>query len=106
MSGASTVDSQGWSWESTDCGDDASDKPSGESSAAQMVAGTVEAPEFDFQSRYTMPSASTNGWGSIDPPRPLWQMKGATELSVNGPVGCAEVAMEMHSSPVPTISVA
>ena len=106
MSGASTVDSHAWSWSSTICGPDANDEPSGESSAAQMYAGAADWPEFDFQYRYGAPFASTKGWGSMDPPRSVWQMKGAEEVSMNGPVGTAEVAIEMHWAPVAVTSVA
>ena len=71
-----------------------------------MDAGTVDWPVFDFQYRYSEPLASTKGWGSIDPPRLVWQMNGAEELSMKGPVGSVAVANEMHSSPVAITSVA
>src|ERR1700681_1129545 len=106
MAGPSTVDSHPWSWPRPGGGDDDNDRPSGESNAAQMMAGTANSPEFDFQYRYAVPLMSTRAWGSMDPPRLSWQMTGAEEVSVNGPVGVFEVAIEMHSPPVDATSVA
>ena len=106
MSGPSTVDSHAWSWVSTARGDDASDMPSGASSAAQREDGSDDWPAFDFQYRYSAPDPSTNGWGSMDPPRLVWQMSGAREVSMNGPVGSSAVATEMHCAPVAATSVA
>ncbi len=106
MEGASTVASHPWSWASTGVGDPTMPVPSGVSWAAQMDAGTSTRPSLDFQYRYTVPSPSTNGCGSMDPPRPVWQMSGPEDVSTNGPTGEADVAMEMHSSPVAATSVA
>ena len=41
----------------------------------------------------------------MDPPRLAWQMSGPEEESVDGPAGLAELATEMHSSPVAATSV-
>ena len=46
-----------------------------------------------------MPSASTNGLGSIDPARSSWKINGSAEPSTNGPAGSEAVATEMHWRP-------
>ena len=46
-----------------------------------------------------MPSAATNGFGSIAPPS-AGQMNGSVVESTNGPSGDAPYAYEMHCAPV------
>ncbi len=42
----------------------------------------------------------------MDPPRSVWQINGARELSTKGPVGPPAMAVEMHCPPVAATSVA
>src|SRR4051794_34117629 len=90
MCGLSTVFCPGWFTSSlaiTSTPGPARDAPSPFSGAAHTRDTAGEDPSLFFQCSHGLPSASTNGIGSIEPPRSAWQTSGPADESVNGPAG-------------------
>ena len=107
MDGPSTIgSSHGWSARMSSPGWPCTDRPSGDSRSAQMRVGSPARVPSLFHTSQGVPSASTNGLGSIEPPRSSWQMKGPLDVSTNGPCGRRLTASEMHCLPVAACRVA
>src|SRR4051794_3062341 len=73
--------------------------PSALSGATHTLLTSAVEPSLFFQCSHGLPSASTNGWGSIEPPMSSWQMIGPLDVSANGPVDDDDVATVMHHRP-------
>jgi len=73
--------------------------PSLPSGATHTLLTSAVEPSLFFQWSHGLPSASTNGIGSIDPPWSSWQIIGPPDASMNGPMGEPPIATLMHHLP-------
>src|SRR4051812_47652943 len=75
----------------------ANDVPLASSWRDQMRVGTDLGTPSLFQSRYGVPSSSTNGCGAVEPFGSLSHHTGADVSSVNGPSGLDAVATDRQN---------
>ena len=88
--------SQGRSWVRSIAGRPVTAVPVASRRWAQMRVGSRSGIPSLFQSSQREPSRSTNGLGSIDPPRSGWHITGCGAGSRNGPLAEGAVAAPMQ----------